>query len=63
MEQDPRAKDRPIAHLWQTRDGFILEIATGAWPYGFSVLSKQKFKKKADAKLYAAMQGARPWNY
>ena len=63
MQADPRAAKQPIAHLWQVRGGWLLEIANGAWPYGFTVLSKQTFAKKLDAKRYAAQQGARPWNY
>ena len=62
-QQDPRASDRPIAHLWQKRNGWLIEIATGAWPYGFTVLARQTFAKKADAKRFAAEQNARPWNY
>lgn len=61
-KQDPRAL-RPIAHLWQTRGGYIIEIATGAWPHGFTVLEKRTFAKKAEAKAFAHQCGARPWNY
>ena len=54
---------KKIAQIWQTNNGWLLEIAIGNSFDGFSVISSQTFQTKPDAKKAAKAAKAIRWNY